>query len=128
MCRKLCHFIWGIWWFHRWKDFEAMKAGKLAFRPWLICPYNENMLMDLPSSVNSTYNWWILFRLHVKQKNCDGFTSHSMDFLDANRPHIVRHCYTRMATVYIYKDVSTRSLSQLCFCSIFRYLEDILST
>ena len=24
MCHKLYHFIWGIWWFHRSKDFEAM--------------------------------------------------------------------------------------------------------
>ena len=30
MCHKLYHFIWGIWWFHRSKDFEATKAGKLA--------------------------------------------------------------------------------------------------
>ena len=51
MCRKLCHFIWGIWWFHRSKDFEAMKAGKSAIRPWLSCQYNENTLVDLPSSV-----------------------------------------------------------------------------
>ena len=40
MCRKLCHFIWGIWWFHRSKYFEAMKAGKLAnitrIRSWTI--------------------------------------------------------------------------------------------
>ena len=28
-----------------------------------------------------------------------------MDFLNTNRPHIVRHYYTKMATVYIYKDV-----------------------
>ena len=35
----------------RSKDFEAMKAGKLAIRPWLICQYNENTLVDLPSSV-----------------------------------------------------------------------------
>ena len=33
------------------KDFEAMKAGKLAIWPWLICSYKENMLVDLPSSV-----------------------------------------------------------------------------
>ena len=26
-------------------------AGKSAIRPWLICPYNENALVDLPSSV-----------------------------------------------------------------------------
>ena len=30
---------------------EAMKSGKLAIRPWLSCPYNEHMLVDLPSSV-----------------------------------------------------------------------------
>ena len=28
-----------------------MKAGKLAIRPWLSCPYNEHRLLDLPSSV-----------------------------------------------------------------------------
>ena len=28
-----------------------MKAGKLAIWPWLSCPYNENTLVDLPSSV-----------------------------------------------------------------------------
>ena len=33
---------------YRSKDFETMKAGKLAILPWLICQYNENMLMDLP--------------------------------------------------------------------------------
>ena len=53
MCHKLSHFIWGIWWFHRSKDFEAMKAGKSAFRPWLSCPYNEHMLVDLLSSVKN---------------------------------------------------------------------------
>ena len=31
-----------------------MKAGKLAIRPWLICQYNENTLMELPSSVQQT--------------------------------------------------------------------------
>ena len=51
MCRKLCHFIRGLWWFHRSKYFEAMKAGKLAILPWLSCQYNENTLLDLPSSV-----------------------------------------------------------------------------
>ena len=51
ICPKLCHFIWDIWWFHRSKDFEAMKAGKLAIRPWLACQYNENTLVDLPYSV-----------------------------------------------------------------------------
>ena len=28
-----------------------MEAGKLAIRPWLVCQYNENTLVDLPSSV-----------------------------------------------------------------------------
>ena len=28
-----------------------MKAGKLAIGPWLSCPYNEDTLEDLPSSV-----------------------------------------------------------------------------
>ena len=27
------HFIWGIWWFHKSKDFEAMKAEKSAIQP-----------------------------------------------------------------------------------------------
>ena len=30
---------------HRSKDFEAMKAGKSALWPWLICQYNENTLV-----------------------------------------------------------------------------------
>ena len=50
MCHKLCHFIWGAWWFHRSKDFEAMKAEK-TIRPWLSCPYNKNTLLDLSSFV-----------------------------------------------------------------------------
>ena len=61
MCRKLCHFIWGIWWFHRSKHFEAMKAGKLAIRPWLSCPYNKTTLEDLPPSV--------LWMLNLKSKS-----------------------------------------------------------
>ena len=28
-----------------------MKAGKSAIQPWLTCQYNENLLVDLPSSV-----------------------------------------------------------------------------
>ena len=28
-----------------------MKTGKLAIRPWLVCQYNENTLVDLLSSV-----------------------------------------------------------------------------
>ena len=28
-----------------------MKAGKSAIRPWMSCPYNDNTLLDLPSSV-----------------------------------------------------------------------------
>ena len=35
----------------RSKDFEAIKAGKLAIWPWLICQYNKNTLMDLPKLV-----------------------------------------------------------------------------
>ena len=53
MCRKLCHFIKSIEWFHWSKDYEAMKAGKLAIRPWLSCPYSEHRLVDLPSSLLS---------------------------------------------------------------------------
>ena len=52
VCRKLCHLIWGIWQFHRSKDFEAMKAGKSAIFLfsggliwliyfWTICPWNK---------------------------------------------------------------------------------------
>ena len=41
-------------------DFEAMKAGKLAIRPWLICEYNENTLVDLPSSVRKSITHMIL--------------------------------------------------------------------
>ena len=63
MCRNLCHFIWGIWRFHRSKDFEAMMSGKSAIWPWLGCQYNKNTLMDLPSSVdqslNSNFNYLI---------------------------------------------------------------------
>ena len=33
------------------KDFEAMKTGKSAIRPWLIFPYKENILLDLLSSM-----------------------------------------------------------------------------
>ena len=43
-----------VGWFHSSKDFEAMKAGKLAIRPWLSCPYIENALVDFPSSVAAT--------------------------------------------------------------------------
>ena len=39
-------------WFHRSKDFEAIKAGKLAIRPWLSCQYTENTLMDEPSDLD----------------------------------------------------------------------------
>ena len=61
MCCKLCHLIWGIWWFHRSRDFEAMKAGKLAIGPRLSCQYSENSLMDLLSSMHVSFslsnNW-----------------------------------------------------------------------
>ena len=36
---------------YRSKDFEAMKAEKLAIQPRLSCQYSENKLMGLPSSV-----------------------------------------------------------------------------
>jgi hypothetical protein len=51
MRHKLCHFIWGIWWFHRSKDSEAMKAGNLVILPWLCCPYNKHRLVVFPSFV-----------------------------------------------------------------------------
>ena len=50
MCRILCHFIWGTWWFHRSTNFEAVKTGKLATPPCLSCQYNVNTLVDLLSS------------------------------------------------------------------------------
>ena len=53
MCRKLCHLIWGIWWFLRLKVFEAMKAGKLAIWPWLSCQYTENTSSMLKSDFQS---------------------------------------------------------------------------
>ena len=51
MCRKLNLLIWGRWWFHRSKDFEAMKAGKSTILFWLSCQYSKNTLMDLPFSM-----------------------------------------------------------------------------
>ena len=90
MCRKLCHLIWGIWWFHRSKDFEAMKAEKLAIRPWLSCPYSENTLMDLPASVaemyhcsNNAYLDWKNFgNENVLECNCQiKFLSNNVGFL-----------------------------------------------
>ena len=62
MCHELQHLIWGIWQLHRSKDFEAMKAGKLAIRPWMSCQYTKNTLMDKPCHIwfdNST-----LLKLH----------------------------------------------------------------
>ena len=41
----LGQFIWGIWWFNKSKDFEDIKAGMLAMRPWLSCQYSKNTLM-----------------------------------------------------------------------------------
>ena len=66
MCRKLCHFIWGTWWFHRSKDFEAMKAEKSAIRPWLTCPYHEHTLVDLPSSVQTGDFFWPKWNLDLR--------------------------------------------------------------
>ena len=31
-----------------------MKAGKLAIWPWLVCQYNENMLVNLLSSMGDS--------------------------------------------------------------------------
>ena len=59
MCHKLCHLIWGRWRFHGSKDFEAMKAGKLAIWPWLSCRYTENM--DEPwIHIRSASHWYCL--------------------------------------------------------------------
>ena len=33
MCHIYQKHFWGIWWFHRSKYFEAMKAGRLAIQP-----------------------------------------------------------------------------------------------
>ena len=48
-------------WFHRSKDFKAMKAGKLAIWPRLSCPYSEITIMDLPSSVVSKMSFCYIF-------------------------------------------------------------------
>ena len=40
-----------IWLFHRWKDFEAMNRKDSHSALALICPYKENILLDLPSSM-----------------------------------------------------------------------------
>ena len=57
--------------FHRSKDFEAKKAGKLAIQPWLRCQYNKNTLVDLPSSMKVPQNC-------VKEIFCN---SQLLDFL-----------------------------------------------
>ena len=51
MCHRLCNFIWGIWWFLRSKEFEAIKVEKSAIQPWMSCKYNKNMVVDLLSFV-----------------------------------------------------------------------------
>ena len=33
MCRKLCHFIWGIWWFHRPNILKLWKQESWPFSP-----------------------------------------------------------------------------------------------
>ena len=61
MCRKLCQLIWGIWQFHRSKDFEAMKAGKLGVPHSLSCWYTKNKLMDKPwIHIRSASHWFCL--------------------------------------------------------------------
>ena len=58
---------------HRSKDFEAMKAGKLTIRPWLSCQYNENMLVDVPSSVFNRDIFWYHYTSAFgknQRKNC----------------------------------------------------------
>ena len=51
-CAKIISFhlvLHNIWWFHRSRDFEAMKEGKLTIWSWLSCPYNKRRLVDLTS-------------------------------------------------------------------------------
>ena len=63
MCYILCHLIWGIWRFHRWKDFEAMKGGKLAIWPWLSCRYTKNIRSWTRKKWTSYYPWEVELEL-----------------------------------------------------------------
>ena len=73
------HLIWDIWQFHRSKYFEAMKAGKLAIRPWLSYQYTKNTLMDelcvtlFPRDFSSNFvalnNWSRLPRYMYKRNS-----------------------------------------------------------
>ena len=40
-----------------------MKAGKSAIWPWLVCQYNKNTLVDLPSSVVPKQNIFLVSSL-----------------------------------------------------------------
>ena len=56
-------------------SFEAMKAGKMAIRPWLSCPYNKHTLVDLSFSVqlvqffsssHCSWGWMPFFQFHLR--------------------------------------------------------------
>ena len=53
-------------WFHRSKDFEAMKAGKLAIWPWLSCQYTENILTDLPSLMGKYFVHVVVKKMKIE--------------------------------------------------------------
>ena len=72
MRRKLCHFIWVIWWFHKSKDFQAVKAGKSAIWPWLSCQYNVKSSMNRNNQFYQSVNFFkvpILFLFQSSQPN-----------------------------------------------------------
>ena len=69
MCHKLFHIIWGIWWFQRSKDFEAMNAGKLAIWPWLSCPYNEARGLSIFRGWHPKMSWSKRLLLSVRSKS-----------------------------------------------------------
>ena len=70
MCCKLCHLIRGIRrLFHKSKDFEIMKAGRLAIWPKLSCQYSENTLMDLLSSFKGDHKYHVLWKSYFRLRN-----------------------------------------------------------
>ena len=64
-----------------------MKAGKSAIRPWMICQYNKNMLVDLPSSVGSKH-------IFLQKSICQGgSTSDPHDFTLGLCARLCWDCY-----------------------------------
>ena len=43
-----------------------MKAGNSAIQPWLSCQYNENTVVDLPSSVVDAPKYYVLNGMNLK--------------------------------------------------------------